>query len=329
MKCGQRSAFTLVELLVVIAIIAILVALLLPAVNSAREAARKTQCLNNCRQVSLAVLNFESALRYLPPGGPTCVDTQDNGSPMPSWWVSGSQHGAMCYGPNWALQLHSFMEDGALAELAQKALDDPTESERANPPDTWDMQDKGTRGWRPFHDGVSASMRCPSAGLEANIPFNDGDDDTSGTALAHLSRASYAACFGGGTMINAVPNQSKNPVNPDPQLAGMFGMVRIKKWPAGNRLGRGIKVSKIRDGMSKTLMVSEVLSWNQTNSQGVPVDNTVPAGNDDWRGAWMVPSVGASAFTGRTTPNSNEPDVIPACGTGLMQSAAARTMPCP
>lgn len=65
----SSRAFTLVELLVVIAIIAILVALLLPAINAAREAARKMQCVNNLRQVALAVLSYESAQRYLPPAG--------------------------------------------------------------------------------------------------------------------------------------------------------------------------------------------------------------------------------------------------------------------
>lgn len=69
----RRSGFTLVELLVVIAIIGLLVALLLPAVNAAREAARRAACINNLRQVGLAALNFESAHGHFPPGylGPT------------------------------------------------------------------------------------------------------------------------------------------------------------------------------------------------------------------------------------------------------------------
>jgi prepilin-type N-terminal cleavage/methylation domain-containing protein/prepilin-type processing-associated H-X9-DG protein len=64
----KQAGFTLVELLVVIAIIGILVALLLPAVQAAREASRRTSCVNNLRQLGLALINYESARKRLPPG---------------------------------------------------------------------------------------------------------------------------------------------------------------------------------------------------------------------------------------------------------------------
>jgi prepilin-type N-terminal cleavage/methylation domain-containing protein len=82
MKTRIRRGFTLIELLVVIAIIAVLIALLLPAVQAAREAARRAQCVNNLKQMGLAVHNYISAVGALP------------GGDYP-WWTEWSAHAMM------------------------------------------------------------------------------------------------------------------------------------------------------------------------------------------------------------------------------------------
>jgi prepilin-type N-terminal cleavage/methylation domain-containing protein len=83
----KHAGFTLVELLVVIAIIGVLVALLLPAIQAAREAARRSQCMSNLKQIGLAVLNYDSAKGAFPPGS-TCATVQIDGRYSSTWSVS-------------------------------------------------------------------------------------------------------------------------------------------------------------------------------------------------------------------------------------------------
>ena len=106
----DRRAFTLVELLVVIAIIGVLVALLLPAVQAAREAARRTQCKNHIKQIMLSMHNHEAALKAFPSGGNVPWPVLEN-------YLTGS--GGAPFGPDkqgmsWTYQLLPYLEGGAI-----------------------------------------------------------------------------------------------------------------------------------------------------------------------------------------------------------------------
>jgi prepilin-type N-terminal cleavage/methylation domain-containing protein/prepilin-type processing-associated H-X9-DG protein len=110
MTC-KRRAFTLIELLVVIAIIAVLIALLLPAVQSAREAARRAQCVNNLKQLGLAAHNFITVNNKLPLGvREPWADGLDNQS-AGDFTVSDL---TKPFGPNWAVTLLPYLEQPAL-----------------------------------------------------------------------------------------------------------------------------------------------------------------------------------------------------------------------
>src|SRR3954462_1508115 len=98
----RRGGFTLIELLVVIAIISVLIALLLPAVQAAREAARRVQCVNNLMNLGIALQNYESSYELLPPG------VVDVAGPI--------QNVPRGYHASWLLQLLPFLEQGTVAK---------------------------------------------------------------------------------------------------------------------------------------------------------------------------------------------------------------------
>src|SRR6478672_7200841 len=103
----QERGFTLVELLVVIAIIGILVALLLPAIQAAREAARRSQCANNLKQIGLALHNYHSARNKFPPG--VVYDTGTYSATMNAY-------------NGWTREILPYAEDSAIQKLYDPKL---------------------------------------------------------------------------------------------------------------------------------------------------------------------------------------------------------------
>jgi prepilin-type N-terminal cleavage/methylation domain-containing protein/prepilin-type processing-associated H-X9-DG protein len=130
----KSQGFTLVELLVVIAIIGVLVALLLPAIQAAREAARRSQCANNIKQIGLACLNYESARKVLPPGVAT-EDTTVGSAPYTGW----------------TREIMAYAENSALKELYKTKVGGANTSIVANDP-----------GAKAFRESPAEMYTCPS-----------------------------------------------------------------------------------------------------------------------------------------------------------------------
>ncbi|GAA5511139.1 DUF1559 domain-containing protein [Novipirellula caenicola] len=281
----KRSAFTLVELLVVIAIIGVLVGLLLPAVQAAREAARRMQCQNNMKQFGLAMHNHMSAFGAFPPGNVN-YDEHENRFKTGGW-----QHGQDELGWHWLPMLFPYMEQPALWELVQRC-DDAVPGQAMNPCDHCEYSAAlGHLGREPLGGFDS----CPSAPV-VREQFSDG-----AYGLEALAKGNnYAVNWGSGDMLSWESKETR----------GAFGTYYVdeskifKNGVAGDRFQNrnGMKSRDFLDGLSNTIAMSEVIAAESKT---------------DIRGVWMSPAMGATIFSTFLNPNSSEKDVLAACGADI------------
>jgi prepilin-type N-terminal cleavage/methylation domain-containing protein/prepilin-type processing-associated H-X9-DG protein len=228
-RCDVRKAngFTLVELLVVIAIIGILVALLLPAIQAAREAARRSQCQNNMHNVALAALNYESTKKKFP-----------NAMTFDKAQSSSIQTATNGIGPNWIIEILPFMEEQALHDsIDPGTFKAPYSPSMSNPLLGANNLNRKARG-TPI-----PSLLCPSDAYN-RILFNSYG--------GNWARGNYAANAGReyifGTYFNAAGDYLPW-TTPASKPACNFGVM-------GPNTTRSLK--QITDGTSKTIMVGEI-----------------------------------------------------------------------
>jgi prepilin-type N-terminal cleavage/methylation domain-containing protein len=174
-RARPRAGFTLVELLVVIAIIGVLVALLLPAVQAAREAARRSSCTNNLKQLAIAAHNYEDTYKQLPPGSTGAMNGKQS---FPSGWAD-PQRGCCPWGHfSWAAIILPYMEQQNLYNQINFSVPAFAESIMENSSATGTPVERGPAGNaanRAASRQVPKSFVCPSAPRSGKFPIEHKD----------------------------------------------------------------------------------------------------------------------------------------------------------
>lgn len=255
------KGFTLVELLVVIAIIGILVALLLPAIQSAREAARRTQCKDNVKNIGLALLNHVDSKKVFPTGGITYgLRIEDFLEPEGGRPVETDRMGL-----GWGYQILPYLEEQALHNLTNSERMRATPVALYNCPSRRSVTASSYDGSTVLTD-YAAAMSCTKTAAEATMPVDVATEYPNGSLN---SWGGVYACFSPGSGAAPIPNAGTTGPGPNPNgvfdnviVRGRF--VRTGRDPFTGKLEgpmrnttRPVKIAQITDGTSKTLLVSE------------------------------------------------------------------------